>query len=224
MNLFVNRQFRLPRIWSNKELRKIASLFSGDVVNISAWNDEDKEGSFYKNYFFNASTYSITNFSGERGSSGNKKEILLDLSNPLPRELSRKFDVCFNHTTLEHIFDVKTAFANICAMSKDIVILVVPFSQEQHEIGAFKDYWRFTTSCLHNLFEENEFEIIYEAESPYRKAGIYLFFVGSRRVDVWKDKFKEYKKIDIAGKQLQRGMFENLKRIIKYYINNDEQK
>ena len=53
--------------------------------------------------------------------------------------------------------------------------------------------------------------------------GIYLLFVGSRRVDVWRDKFKDYKKIDIAGKQLERSMFEKLKRKINCCLNNDAQ-
>ena len=42
----------------------------------------------------------------------------------------------FNHTTLEHIFEVNTAFDNMCAMSNDVVILVLPFAQVQHETGS----------------------------------------------------------------------------------------
>lgn len=34
--------FRRPRLWSNSELKKIAHLFEGWVVNVSAWKDLDK--------------------------------------------------------------------------------------------------------------------------------------------------------------------------------------
>lgn len=218
MNLFINRQFRLPRVWSNRELKRIASLFTGEVVNISGWKDEDKEGGHYREYFTNASNYSITNFSGERGSVGSQEEIFLDLSGVVPSNLSRSFDVCFNHTTLEHIYDVGTAFSNICEMSRDIVIVIVPFSQEQHETDSFRDFWRFTPTCLRYLFDDNGFDIIYEAESPYSKAGIYLLFIASRRVDFWKDKLPCYKKIDVSGRQLERSLYERVRKNISYYL------
>lgn len=86
----------------------------------------------------------------------------------------------FNHTTLEHVFEVRKAFANLCAMSRDVVIVVVPFSQVQHESESYGDFWRFTPTCLRQLFEENGMTVIYEAESPYRHASIYLVFVAAR--------------------------------------------
>ena len=45
--LVIERKHRLPRVWSNAELRRLAGLFDGDVVNVSAWRDEDKEGRRY---------------------------------------------------------------------------------------------------------------------------------------------------------------------------------
>ena len=51
MKLFVDRIFRLPRIWSNRELAKFAPLFQGSVVNVSAWKDFDKERMYYREYF-----------------------------------------------------------------------------------------------------------------------------------------------------------------------------
>ena len=47
----MDRKFRLCRLWSNKELEKFAGLFDGKIINVSAWQDKDKGGSFYKNYF-----------------------------------------------------------------------------------------------------------------------------------------------------------------------------
>src|SRR5258706_3556650 len=56
-----------PREWSNAELRKFAPQFSGPVINVSGWRDEDKTGGHYRDYFPAASDYAVSNYSGERG-------------------------------------------------------------------------------------------------------------------------------------------------------------
>ena len=38
----IDRKFRVARNWSNQEIKRFAPLFSGRVINVSAWNDEDK--------------------------------------------------------------------------------------------------------------------------------------------------------------------------------------
>ena len=95
----------------------------------------------------------------------------------------------FNHTTLEHIFDVFTAFKNLCDLSKDVVIIVVPFAQEQHEAKDFYDYWRFTPTCIRELFKRNGFSIIYQASNNDFNAGTYLFAIASRNPGKWVSKF-----------------------------------
>ena len=138
--LVVDRKVRLPRIWSNNELRKFANLFSGDVVNVSAWQDRDKQGRHYKEYFTSSHSYWVTNHAEKSKGlqESMENQIALDLEKPLQNELRGKFDVVFNHTVLEHIFDCNKAFENICSMSSDIVIVVVPFIQHQH--SAYGDY------------------------------------------------------------------------------------
>jgi hypothetical protein len=197
--VFIDRRSRLLRYWSNKEIRKLAPFFKGDVINISGWDDRDKKGGHYKDYFMRASSYTISNYGGERGFDGVEHEIFLDLTQDLPEELVAKFDVCFNHTTLEHIFDVQKAFSNICEMSRDIVLLVVPFSQAQHETESFQDYWRFTPSCIRALFEKNGMDIIYESQSHFRHAAVYLLVVGSKNADRWKDVLPPYRPVREAG-------------------------
>jgi len=95
------------RTWSNIELKKIAPIFEGDVVNVSGWEDKDKDGGFYKDYFVNASNYFITNYSQHMPDRDN--EIELDLEENLSSNLKEKFDVVFSHTILEHIYEVKKA-------------------------------------------------------------------------------------------------------------------
>ena len=110
-----DKKFRVARIWSNNELKKIANLYTGDVVNVSAWKDQDKEGIKYRDYFSNASSYSVTNYNSEaRGFQDTPGEIFLNLEDKLPTDLIAKFDTVFNHTTLEHIYEFRMAL-KICA-------------------------------------------------------------------------------------------------------------
>lgn len=180
-SIFTDPRFRKPRIWSNLEIRKIASRLNGEVVNVSGWRDEDKQGGTYReHYFSNASKYSITNWKSEaRGFQGDlSNEIFLDLETDVPNELIGRFDVVFNHTTLEHVFDVFKAFKALCGMSKDVVIVVVPFIQEQH--GEYGDYWRFTPWVVKRLFELNGMIPAYINFNDSDSTSIYVVGVGAK--------------------------------------------
>ena len=58
-------------------------------------------------------------------------------------------------------FDIYKSFRNLCELSNDVVIIVVPFLQEQHTTSDFKDYWRFTPQTIKKLFEKNNFKLAY---------------------------------------------------------------
>ena len=184
INIFTDRIFRIARLWSNEELRKFASLFSGEIVNVSGWQDSDKEGSFYKNYFCNADNYHITNFKAEaRGLQGFDNEIFLDLEEDLNSELIGKYDVVFNHTVLEHIYNTRKAFSNLCLLSKDVVIVVVPFLQQMH--ADYGDYWRFTPLTMKKLFQDNNMELQYLSFNSHSNASVYLFCIGVKNKKKW---------------------------------------
>lgn len=210
----MERKFRLPRVWSNLELKKLSGFFSGDVVNVSAWKDEDKEGRFYRDYFSNAQSYSITNYGGYRGASDVHSDVHLDLEEDLPNELIGKFDVVFNHTTLEHVFDIKKAFFNLCSMSRDIVIVVVPFAQEQHEHENIKDFWRFTPTALRYLFRDNGFHTVYEAANHDVNAGIYIMMIGSRYPDKWSGTLPPYIMLERVGWGIGMSLKDVAKRLL----------
>ncbi len=197
--MLTDRKYLLARYWSNRELRKIAPLFTGDVVNVSGWDDRDKEGERYESYFAGATSYQRTNYRGFRGYAGEPGEVPLDLTAPLPDELRGRFDVSYNHTVLEHIFEVRTAFSNLCAMSRDVVIVVVPFSQVQHESDSYGDYWRFTPSALRKMFQDEGLTVIYESESPDKNAAIYLLFVASRHPERHRASMPKHQPIKLAG-------------------------
>lgn len=188
MNLFIDRIHRLPRVWSNREIEKYAHLFQGDIVNVSGWKDIDKEGRVYKDYFINATSYTLTNYKAEaRGFQGYEGEIFLDLLSELPNDLRQRFDVAFNHTTLEHIYDVNRAFANLCALSKDIVMVVVPFLQQYHT--DYGDYWRFSPLTIKKMFEANGFEVLFQSFNSNRMSSVYVFSIASRHPEKWKNHF-----------------------------------
>lgn len=218
----VDRKFRLARIWSNRELRKVAHLFTGKIANVSAGTNVYKEGDTYDNYFTNKEEFWLTNYEpgSYRGFQGKENELLVDLTKELPEEYEDRFDVVFNHTTLEHIFDVFTAFANLCKLAKDVVIVVVPFAQEQHENAGYLDYWRFTPTCLRKLFEINQMEVVYESANNDTNAATYLFFIGSKQAAKWKDKLPDYTMVENAanwiGRPDTRGMLARLIHTNKY--------
>lgn len=183
-------KFRIPRLWSNRELRKFAPLFSGGVVNVSGWTDEDKEGKHYKDYFASASEYWMTNYkSDEKGLQGLENEFFLDLDSDLDEQLFGKFDVVFNHTTLEHIYECRRAFSNICKMSRDVVIVVVPYFQQVHGLG-YLDFWRFTPYTMKKMYEENGLVLRYCSANGADKASVYLFCIGYKS-NKWDDKIPQ---------------------------------
>ncbi|MBO6606955.1 hypothetical protein [Psychroserpens sp.] len=182
----IDRVYRLPRVWSNRELSKFAHLFKGSVANVSGWKDIDKEGKHYKDYFTNASEYVITNYLSEvKGIQDADKEIFLDLTKPVPKELINRFDVVFNHTVLEHVYEVHQAFENICLMTKDIAIIVVPFLQEMH--ADYGDFWRFTPLTMDRLFNENAMEMMYCSFNSHENASVYLFCIATKNKNKWQD-------------------------------------
>jgi hypothetical protein len=173
-----------PRNWSNAELRKFAPLFDGDVINVSGWRDEDKTGGHYRDYFTAAKSYCISNYRGESGVTGAAGEVFVDLEADLPQELARRYQVVFNHTTLEHVFDIRKAITNICALSHDTVILVTPFLQQVHYIeGSFGDWWRPTPMCVERLLEEQGFHVVYQSSNDNPWYIVYIVTVACRDPD-----------------------------------------
>jgi len=184
----MDRVHKVPRVWSNRELQKVAHLFQGKVVNVSGWKDVDKQGRHYRDYFTGATSYTITNFKAEaRGFQGYEGEIFLDLEADLPAELAGAFDVVFNHTTLEHIYQMRKAFENLCRLSGDVVIIVLPFVQQYH--SDYGDYWRFSPLATRRMFEDNGFTVVYQSFNSDKASSVYTFTIATRHPEKWKDKF-----------------------------------
>lgn len=180
----IEPKFRKPRLWSNRELRRFAPLFNGDIVNVSGWLDADKEGGHYKEYFSSASNYYLTNYpqDNNRGFQNIENEYALDLEMKIPPSLVDRFDVALCHTVLEHIYNVQKAFTNICLMTRGAVILIVPHLQQLHSVPhGVKDYWRFTPFSLQEMHKSNGLNLRYlSANGDATNSSIYLFSIGYR--------------------------------------------
>jgi len=196
----INRESN-PRQWSNDELKKIAHLFCGDIINVSAGADRDKENNHYCKYFSSAKSYVISNYQKEHVESEQFTEIELDLNMDLalkPNLISR-FDVVFSHTVLEHVYDIKTAVSNLCKMSKDIVITVVPFMQPfHHREENYHDYWRLSPYAIVNLFNEHDFKTVYINWNNDPIGNIYIFHVASKCPERW-DEIVKQRDLDLLG-------------------------
>jgi len=175
-------------------LREIAPRFKGDIVNVSGWRDEDKEGGCYRDYFPLAASYSLTNYRGTREKEdGLEDAVYLDLQKPLPEEIRNKYDVVFSHTVLEHIADVTLAFECLCSLTRDAVIVVAPFLQQEHYAPEiYGDYWRFTPLGLKYLFDKNGLSLVYLTANDNPWYPIYLLAVGARAPESWSHIFPEY--------------------------------
>lgn len=184
-----------PRIWSNNELAAIAKNFEGNVVNVSAAEDSDKNGEKYKDYFVNAKSYAITNLgSGEEGGGISREELMLDLSIPYDGRYG-KFDIVFNHTVIEHLPSFETSINNLCSLSNDCVVTVVPFIQMFHgRLGSYTDFWRFTPKLLIDEFHKRGFYTLYIAWNEHHPLShVYVFHVATRNPQKYRKIFHTVK-------------------------------
>jgi hypothetical protein len=180
-----------PRRWSNRALASFAPLFEGDVVNVSGWRDDDKEHGTYRSYFTKASSYAITNYWGSStANDGAPDSIFLDLTTDLPDGLKGKYDVVFNHTVLEHIFDVPKAVRNMAEMTRDVMITVVPFMQDEHySPGLYGDFWRLTPLCVKQLMENNGLTLLHMSSNNNPWFPVYILAIASRKPQQWASQF-----------------------------------
>ncbi len=182
-----------PRLWSNDELAKFAPLFSGKVINVSGGRDNDKEGRSYKDYFVNAESYTLSNYILEFKDSNAYNEMQLDLSGPLliDSNLAGKFETVLTHTVLEHIYDVHQAVENLCKLSNDIVITIIPFLQEFHHVPEqYHDYWRISPYSLALLFKQHGFQTLYVNWNDDPMGNVYIFHIASRQPERWDDQIR----------------------------------
>jgi len=92
-------------------------------------------------------------------------EVIVDLNEPLPADYLEQFDLVIDTGTLEHCFNVGTAFKNVCqSIKKDGVFMTAaPITKLNH------GYWNFGTIVHKDGFEWNGFEIL---DQSFYKNGV----------------------------------------------------
>jgi len=182
-----------PRPWSNNQLLRISPYIHGDVLNVSGWLDQDKQGRQYEDYFNNSSSYQITNYRGARSGETQKSDcsstnLHLDISLPLPKDFrNQSFEAVFNHTTLEHIRNIDQAFCNLVKLTTDLLILVVPFHQCYHvEDGSYGDFFRFTPELVFTLCIENRIQPLIITTNSNYVYPTYIFLIASKQPTKWR--------------------------------------
>ena len=83
-------------------------------------------------------------------------EEFLDLNEPLEEHFFKRFDLVVDTGTLEHCFNVGTAFKNMCNITKvgGVIITAAPYSRPFH------GYYNFTKEMYTDGFGRNGFDIL----------------------------------------------------------------
>jgi hypothetical protein len=214
-------KFRRARYWTNLELENLAKYFSGDIINVSGWADEDKFGKTYEEYFVNKKSYTISNWKGGPQKGKNIEiynSIEIDLEKPIQEKYIQAFDCVLCHTVFEHLFDIFQATENLCRMSRDVICLIVPFVQCVHACHDYSDYWRFTPYGIEKLFNSKGFEVIYRNGVDIPGTSIYYLYVFSKypKRYIFLGKPKELSALPMGNDIYMKN---RLKRYLKYLLS-----
>jgi hypothetical protein len=156
----------------------------GVIINVSGWKDEDKAGGVYRDYYKEIEQYTISNIGGLHGMPEYKDPknhwLELDLCKPVSKDLVNRFDVVFNHTVLEHVAEIEIALDNLARMSKDMLVIVVPFSQSMHYTGSYSDYLRFTPFYFTESLKKYGYTLLVFDKNQQPFEHIYITMIFSR--------------------------------------------
>ena len=205
-NRLLPKEFVNPRTFVNTLLRAYGAAFSGKVINVSGWDDRDGEGGLYRNYFPNATAYTISNAPDIQKGVGSatmngktEKELGIDLDLPIPPTLEHAFDVVLNISTLEHVYAFDQAFDDLCALSSDIVILSIPVIQQVHIAESYGDYWRMTTLGIARMFMDRGLTPIVLVANDQPFAPIYCFVIASRDHKKYEALIPQFLRYEMGG-------------------------
>ncbi|MBI9077610.1 MAG: methyltransferase domain-containing protein [Desulfatibacillum sp.] len=102
-----------------------------------------------------------------------------DMNTPIPETLANSYDLVFEHGTLEHIFDIKTAFENIIRMVKvgGTIFHLAPLDLVNH------GFYNFSPTLYYDIYRVNGFMPV-------------TFFMAESPEKWWKDPNFHYKKME----------------------------
>ena len=105
--------------------------------------------------------------------------LVHDLNRPVPEELWDQYDLIVENGTMEHIFDVRTTFANIIKMLKTggVVFHLSPLNLINH------GFFNFSLTLFYDVYRNNGFED-------------FDFFLVYFPLNWWKNQHIDYQRID----------------------------
>lgn len=86
-------------------------------------------------------------------------ERIVDLNDPLPDDLRRRFDLVIDPGTCEHCFNVGMAFRNVCEAVTlgGLLVHIAPLTFINH------GFWNFSPTVYPDYFEANGFSLLHLA-------------------------------------------------------------
>jgi len=156
----------LARTESNKWIRKHAHGITGKVLSLGSGSDLDNEGGKYRDYFFNAESYSTSDISSTAPA-----QYVLDVRD-MSTVVCGYYDCIFAAGLLEHVDDMFRAMREINRIMKTggVILTGMPFGYRIHR--APQDYWRATIHGMRYLLEGFGFEVVEMITVP----GVYKDF------------------------------------------------
>lgn len=150
---FFNWRISNSRKESNSWLKTQCADIRGEVLSIGSGDDSDGEGSFYRLYFSNCSSYTTSEISSEF-----KPDIIIDVKE-MTSISDQSFDCVLCSGVLEHVDDYSAGLSEITRILKfgGILLLGLPFRQALHMPP--NDFWRFTEFGIRHMLKDH-YEII----------------------------------------------------------------
>ena len=127
-----------------------------DSENIKKWHGiKSEEEIIDTNDFFNkiGCTADYFDFAKIRGD-----EVVVDLNHPISDAYQGQYDCVIDTGTLEHCFNVGTAFINMCKLAKPeggIIITAAPLNKMNH------GFWNFSPCLYADFIEQNNFILLF---------------------------------------------------------------
>ncbi len=83
---------------------------------------------------------------------------------------------------------------------------------------SYKDYWRFTPSCVRGLFKENGLETIYLNHNDHKNSAIYIFAVATRNPERYAHVMPDSVEEKVAGDSIGKNLRTFLERLKDRYV------
>ncbi|HBT80831.1 MAG: hypothetical protein UW46_C0012G0014 [Candidatus Yanofskybacteria bacterium GW2011_GWF1_44_227] len=119
-NRVLDKSLVNARHFSNEMLREYAPVLDGSVINVSGWDDRDKEGGYYREYLTRKLSYAVPNAPSKQKGFGSMvdsgvEELGLDLMLPLRNELVGGDSMLFSTILLSNMYLISRQLLRIYA-------------------------------------------------------------------------------------------------------------